>query len=186
MILLSWTHPTLQPSSRRFSGLLSPYWQGIYLGLKLCLSGKIKKLLYLNRIYCSESHLHLHSLALRRLSCITWLVTNPQVDRYQISGFCSCFVLSVASVALAFKPVVAILGLCFFFSSPCPKHGTSLVLTYHCGLSFSFLKIREEYKTEYKMKYKCIPWNTKWSRAKANRVLRREYTGHSKHPLPAT
>ena len=30
------------------------------------------------------------------------------------------------------------------------------------------------------------PWNTEWSRAKANRVLRRERTGHSKHPLPKT
>ena len=30
------------------------------------------------------------------------------------------------------------------------------------------------------------PWNAEWSRAKANRVLPREHTGHSKHPLPAT
>ena len=30
------------------------------------------------------------------------------------------------------------------------------------------------------------PWSTEWSRAKANRVLPREHTGHSKHPLPAT
>ena len=29
-------------------------------------------------------------------------------------------------------------------------------------------------------------WSTKWSRVKANRVLPREYTGHSKHPLPTT
>ena len=28
------------------------------------------------------------------------------------------------------------------------------------------------------------PWNTKWSRAKANRVLPTERNGHSKHPLP--
>ena len=28
------------------------------------------------------------------------------------------------------------------------------------------------------------PWNTEWSRAKTNRVLPRERTGHSKHPLP--
>ena len=28
------------------------------------------------------------------------------------------------------------------------------------------------------------PWRTEWSRAKANRVLPRECTGHSKHPLP--
>ena len=29
-------------------------------------------------------------------------------------------------------------------------------------------------------------WSTKWSRAKANRVLPTERTGHSKHPLPTT
>ena len=30
------------------------------------------------------------------------------------------------------------------------------------------------------------PWNTEWSRAKANRDLSREHIGHSKHPLPTT
>jgi len=30
------------------------------------------------------------------------------------------------------------------------------------------------------------PWSTEWSRAKANRVLPRELTGHTKHPLPTT
>ena len=30
------------------------------------------------------------------------------------------------------------------------------------------------------------PWSTEWSRAKANRVLPRECTGHSKYPLPTT
>ena len=30
------------------------------------------------------------------------------------------------------------------------------------------------------------PWSTEWSRATANRVLPRERTGHSKHPLPTT
>ena len=30
------------------------------------------------------------------------------------------------------------------------------------------------------------PWSTKQSRTKANRVLPRERTGHSKHPLPTT
>ena len=30
------------------------------------------------------------------------------------------------------------------------------------------------------------PWSKKWSRAKANRVLPREHTDHSKHPLPTT
>ena len=30
------------------------------------------------------------------------------------------------------------------------------------------------------------PWNTEWSMAKDNRVLPRERTSHSKHPLPPT
>ena len=30
------------------------------------------------------------------------------------------------------------------------------------------------------------PWSTKWGRAKANRVLPRECTGHRKHPLQTT
>ena len=30
------------------------------------------------------------------------------------------------------------------------------------------------------------PWNTKWSRTNANRVLPRECAGHRKHPLPIT
>ena len=30
------------------------------------------------------------------------------------------------------------------------------------------------------------PWRTEWNRAKAERVLPRERTGHSKHPLPTT
>ena len=30
------------------------------------------------------------------------------------------------------------------------------------------------------------PWSTDWSRAKTNRVLPRERTGHSKHSLPTT
>ena len=39
------------------------------------------------------------------------------------------------------------------------------------------------------MDRKIWPWNTEWSRqsrTKANRVLPRERTGHSKHPLPTT
>ena len=30
------------------------------------------------------------------------------------------------------------------------------------------------------------PWSKEWNITKANRVLPREYTGHSKHPLPTT
>ena len=30
------------------------------------------------------------------------------------------------------------------------------------------------------------PWSTEWTREKPNRILPREHTGHSKHPLPTT
>ena len=30
------------------------------------------------------------------------------------------------------------------------------------------------------------PWSIEWSRAKSNRVMPRECTGHNKHPLPTT
>ena len=30
------------------------------------------------------------------------------------------------------------------------------------------------------------PWSTEWSRAKVNKILPRECTSHSKHPLPTT
>ena len=30
------------------------------------------------------------------------------------------------------------------------------------------------------------PWSTEWSKVKVNRLLPREYTGHSKYPLPTT
>ena len=30
------------------------------------------------------------------------------------------------------------------------------------------------------------PWSTKWSRAKADRIMPREHTGHSKHTLSTT
>ena len=36
------------------------------------------------------------------------------------------------------------------------------------------------------LKMQVCPWSTKWSRAKANRILPRECTGHSKHPFSTT
>ena len=39
---------------------------------------------------------------------------------------------------------------------------------------------------KYQSNKQIWPWSTERSRAKANRVLPREHTGHSKHPLPTT
>ena len=54
-------------------------------------------------------------------------------------------------------------------------------MVHHRGLECESRKSRDTWS------YRQIwPWSTEWSRAKANRVLPRERTGHSKHPLPKT
>ena len=55
----------------------------------------------------------------------------------------------------------------------CPFH--------HKGLECKSRKSRDTWSNR-----QVWPWSTKLSRSKANRVLPREYTGHSKHPLPTT
>ena len=55
----------------------------------------------------------------------------------------------------------------------CPFH--------HRGVEWKSMKLRDTWNNR-----QSWPWSTKWSRAKANRVLPREHTGHSKHPLPTT
>ena len=49
------------------------------------------------------------------------------------------------------------------------------------GLECKNRKSRDTWSTR-----QIWPWSTKWSRAQANRVLPRERTVHSKHPLPTT
>ena len=51
----------------------------------------------------------------------------------------------------------------------------------HRGLECKSRKSRDTWSNR-----QIWPWSTKWSRARANRVLPRERTGHSKHPLPTT
>ena len=53
----------------------------------------------------------------------------------------------------------------------CPFH--------HRGLECKSRKSRDTWTNR-----QIWPWSTKWSRAKANRVLPWERTGHRKHPLP--
>ena len=52
---------------------------------------------------------------------------------------------------------------------------------HHGGLECKSRKSRNTWSNR-----QIWPWNTEWSRAKASRVLPREHTGHSKHPLPTT
>ena len=55
----------------------------------------------------------------------------------------------------------------------CPLH--------HRGLECKTRKSRNTWSNR-----QIWPWNMEWSRAKTNRILPRECTGHSKHPLLTT
>ena len=55
----------------------------------------------------------------------------------------------------------------------CPFH--------YKGLGYKSRKSRNTWSNR-----QIWPWSTEWSKAKANRVLPTEHTGHSKHPLPTT
>ena len=55
----------------------------------------------------------------------------------------------------------------------CPFH--------YRGLECKSRKLRDTWSNR-----QIWPWGTEWSRAKTNRVLPREHTGHSKHLLPTT
>ena len=52
---------------------------------------------------------------------------------------------------------------------------------YYRGLECKSRKSRNSWSN-----WQIWPRSTEWSRTKANRVLPRECTGHSKHPLPTT
>ena len=49
------------------------------------------------------------------------------------------------------------------------------------GLEYKSRKPRDTWSNR-----EIWPWSIKWCRAKANRVLPRKHTDHSKHPLPST
>ena len=53
-----------------------------------------------------------------------------------------------------------------------------------CPLQYKGLECKSRKSRNTWSNRQIWPWNTEWSRAKANRVLPSECTGHSKHPLP--
>ena len=72
------------------------------------------------------------------------------------------------AVAFLHAPLVG-----FVFGNWCPFH--------YRGLEYKSRKSRNTWSNR-----QIWPWNVEWSRAKTNRVLPRERTCHSKHPLPRT
>ena len=56
---------------------------------------------------------------------------------------------------------------------------TTICPFHHRGLENKSRKSRDNWSNR-----EIWPWRTKQSRTKANRVLPREHTGHSEHPLP--
>jgi len=61
-----------------------------------------------------------------------------------------------------------------------------LTLQKRCPFHYRELECKSRKSRNTGSNRQIWPWNTEWSRAKANRILPRERTGHSKHPLPTT
>ena len=55
-----------------------------------------------------------------------------------------------------------------------------------CLFHYRQLKCKSKRSRDTWSNRQIWPWSKKWSKAKANRVLPRELTGHCKHPLPTT
>ena len=53
-----------------------------------------------------------------------------------------------------------------------------------CPFHFRGLECKSRISRDIWSNRQISPWSTKQSRSKANRVLPREHTGHSTHPLP--
>jgi len=70
--------------------------------------------------------------------------------------------------------------ICLFFKSSLNIWKFTSPFHYR-GLECKSMKSRDTWSNR-----QIWPWSTEWSRAKANRVLPRKRTGHSKHPLPTT
>ena len=108
----------------------------------------------------------------------------------------SCFCgLYGASPSLAARNIISLISVLTIWRCPCAESSLALLgegvcydLTpkkrccfHHRGLECKSRKSRDTWSNR-----QIWPWSTEWSRAKANRVLPRECTGHSKHPLPTT
>ena len=61
-----------------------------------------------------------------------------------------------------------------------------LTLPKRCPFHYRGLEIKSRKSRNIWSNRQIWSWSTEWSRAKANRVLLRERTGHSTHPLPTT
>ena len=67
-----------------------------------------------------------------------------------------------------------------------PQDVLELTLKKRCPFHYRGLECKSRESRNTLGNRQIWHWDTEWSRAKANRVLPREHTGHSKHPLPKT
>ena len=67
-----------------------------------------------------------------------------------------------------------------------PHYRQMLYRLSHQGSHYRGLECKSRKSRDTWSNKQIWPWSTKWNRSKANRVLPKERTGHSKCPLPTT
>ena len=65
-----------------------------------------------------------------------------------------------------------------------PKRPSRTNTPKRCPLHYRGLECKSRKSSNTRSNWQIGSWRREWSRAKSNRVLPRENTGHSKHPLP--
>ena len=68
----------------------------------------------------------------------------------------------------------------------CPQRPSAMNTQKRCSFHHRGLECKSRKSRDTWINRQVWPWSTKWNTAKANKVLPRECTGHSKHPLPTT
>ena len=135
---------------------------------------------------CTMSQTSVHSSSsILSVDWIPWSYLSLPLYLIWFRSFQNCLV-----VFLSFLNLNLNLAIRSSWSEPQPTPGLEdlLELTppqkshfHHRGLEYKSRKSRNTWCNKH-----IWPWSMEWSRAKANRVLPREHTGHSKYPLPTT
>ena len=64
-----------------------------------------------------------------------------------------------------------------------PRRPLGTITKKRCSIHYWGLECKSRKSRDIWSERQVWPWSTKWSRTKINRVLSKQHTGHSKHPL---
>ena len=135
--------------------------------------------------YCGQESLRRNGVALIvnkkvQNALLGWSLKNDRMISVHFQG--KPFNMTIIQVyALTSNAEEADVECCLKTTRPSRTNTQKRCPFHYRGLECKSRKSRNTWSNRH-----IWPWSTEWSREKANRVLPREHTGHSKLPLPTT